>query len=82
MIDLDALDNDPWPTIPVKKKDLRSLAFALESMERDLKVVMMDAKVFYETLAMIAAQNQEPMARDMARRVLGMEPVKDTGLII
>ena len=32
IIDLDALDNDPWPTIPVKKDDLRALAAALGTL--------------------------------------------------
>lgn len=82
MIDLDALDNDPWSTIPVKKKDLRMLANALESMERDLKVVMMDAKVFHAALSMIASQNEEPASREAARRVLGLKTEKQTGLII
>ena len=82
MIDLNALDNDPWPTIPVKKDDLRALARALHDMERDLRRVTEDANLFYETLIMMAEQNQEPKARAMARRTLGMDNQKDTGLII
>jgi len=82
MIDLDALDNDPWPTIPVKKEDLRALASALQSMEADLSKMTIDARRFYEALAMMASQNQEPLSRNMARRVLGMEPANHTGLII
>jgi hypothetical protein len=82
MINLDALDNDPWPTTPVKKEDLRALAHALENAERGLKVVMMDAKVFHAALTMIATQAEEPASRRAARRALGWEPVKDTGLIL
>jgi hypothetical protein len=82
MIDLNALDNDPWPTFPTKKDDLRALASALQGMEADLARVTKDASRFYEALLMMAIQNQEPLARNMARRVLGMEPVKDSGLII
>ena len=82
MIDLNALDNDPWSTTPVKKDDLRALAAALESMERELKNVMIDAKLLYETLGLIAAQNEEPLSRRVARRAIGLEPVKDSGLII
>jgi hypothetical protein len=82
MIDLNALDNDPWPTIPVKKDDLRMLANTLGSMERDLKSVMMDAKVFHAALSMIATQNEEPASRDAARRVLGWKTEKQTGLIL
>jgi len=70
MIDLNALDNDPWPTVPVNKDDLRALASALQGMERDLQRVTKDAQLFYETLSMIANQDQEPLARMMARRVL------------
>jgi hypothetical protein len=82
MIDLDALDNDPWSTTPVKKDDLRALAAALAGMERDLKQVMVEAKLFHATLTMIATQNEEQASRRAARRALGWEPVKDTGLII
>jgi len=82
MIDLDALDNDPWPTFPTKKDDLRALAAALQGMESDLRRMRIDAKRFYEALAMMANQNQEPLSRDMARRFLGMKPIRDTGLIL
>lgn len=82
MIDLNALDNDPWKTTPVQKDDLRALAAALQSMERDLSRVTKDASLFYETLIMIAQQNVEPKSAMMARRALGLEPVMDKGLII
>jgi len=82
MIDLNALDNDPWPTFPTKKDDLRALAEALKAMEHDLKQVMVEAKVFHATLTMIATQNEEQASRRAARRALGWEPVKDTGLIL
>lgn len=82
MIDLNALDNDPWPTIPVKKDDLRSLASALQGMERDLQAVMTDAKLFYAALSMIAEQSEEPQCRRVARQALGLEPKKQTGLIL
>ena len=72
MIDLNTLDNDPWPTIPVKKDDLRALAVALENMEADLRRVTADAKVYYIALNYLAKQDQEPKARNMARRALGI----------
>ena len=70
MIDLNALDNDPWPTIPVKKDDLRALAAALQSMEADLRRVSKDAGIYYETLSMLADQDQELKAKKMALRAL------------
>jgi hypothetical protein len=82
MIDLNALDNDPWPTTPVKKEDLRALAAAMQSLERDLKSVMMEAKMFHATLTMIATQNEEQASRLAARRALGWENQKQTGLIL
>ena len=82
MIDLNALDNDPWATFPAKKEDLRALASALQSMERDLKQVMMEAKVFHAALTMIATQNEEQASRVAARRALGWENQKQTGLIL
>jgi hypothetical protein len=82
MIDLNALDNDPWPTIPVNKDDLRALASALQSMEADLSRVTRDANEFYRALVFIAEQDIEPRARNMARRTLGMEPIKETGFIL
>jgi hypothetical protein len=82
MIDLNALDNDPWATIPVKKEDLRALAAAMQNMERELQNVMVDAKILYETLSVIAAQNEEPLSRRVARRALGLEQVKDSGFIL
>ena len=33
MIDLDAMNRDPWPTWPVNKEDLLRLASALQEME-------------------------------------------------
>ena len=82
MIDLNTLDNDPWPTIPVKKDDLRALAAALESMERDLRRVTADANRFYETLALMVHQTEEPKAQTMARRALGLEKTKKNGFIL
>jgi len=82
MIDLNALDNDPWSTTPVKKDDLRALAAALAGMERDLKQVMVEAKLFHATLTMIATQNEEQASRLAARRALGWENQKQTGLIL
>jgi len=70
MIDLNALDNDPWPTIPVNKDDLRALAAALHRMERDLHRVTQDAGRFYNTLIIIADQNVELRAKQMAQRAL------------
>ena len=70
MIDLNALDNDPWPTFPTNKDDLRALAKALQEMERDLWRVRQDAGNFYNTLIMIANQDVEPRAKAMAQRAL------------
>lgn len=82
MIDLNALDNDPWPTIPVNKDDLRALASALQSMEADLARVTKDASQFYQALVFIAGQDMEFRSRNLARRTLGLEPAKDTGFIL
>lgn len=73
MIDLNALDNDPWPTTPVKKDDLRALASALQSMEADLARVTKDASQFYQALIMIAGQDMEIRSRNLARRTLKLE---------
>jgi len=79
MIDLNALDNDPWPTIPVKKEDLRALASALQSMEADLRRVTNDAQGFHLALNFLALQEEEPKAREMARRALGIHYDKFKG---
>jgi hypothetical protein len=67
MIDLNALDNDPWPTIPVKKDDLRALAAALQKMERDLHRITQDAGRFYNVLVDISKQGTEPHSQKMAK---------------
>lgn len=67
MIDLNALDNDPWKTIPVQKDDLRALASALVKMERDLHRVTQDAGRFYNALVQISNQNEEPRAKMIAQ---------------
>ena len=82
MIDLNALDNDPWPTIPTKKDDLRALAEALKAMERDLARISAIARQYHQSLMIIARQNEEPLSRGVAERTLGMAPTKNTGLII
>jgi hypothetical protein len=82
MIDLKALDNDPWSTTPVKKDDLRALAAALQSMEADLLRVSKDANDFYNALTMIAGQDMEFRSRNLARRTLGLEPTTNTDLIL
>jgi hypothetical protein len=76
MIDLNALDNDPWSTTPVKKDDLRALASALQNMEADLARVSKDANHFYNALTMIAGQDMELRSRNLARRTLALE-IKD-----
>ena len=70
MIDMNALDNDPWSTFPTKKEDLRKLADALRAMEQELSLRTVAFNRLYDTLLAIADQNTEPMARDMARRAL------------
>ena len=35
MINIYAMDMDPWPTWPVKKEDIRNLANALKTIEED-----------------------------------------------
>jgi hypothetical protein len=82
MIDLNELDNDPWPTIPVKKDDLRALASALQAMEADLARVTKDASHFYQALIFIAGQDMEFRSRNLARRTLGLEPQTNTDLIL
>ena len=70
MIDLKALDNDPWPTFPTRKEDLRALADALRAMEEELRVRTFACNRMYDTLAIIATQEQEPKSRNMARQAL------------
>ncbi|KPK13972.1 MAG: hypothetical protein AMJ56_00560 [Anaerolineae bacterium SG8_19] len=82
MIDLNALDNDPWSTIPVNKDDLRALASALQSMEADLARVTKDASHFYQALVFISGQDMELRSRNLARRTLGLEPQANTDLIL
>ena len=82
MIDLNALDNDPWPTTPVKKDDLRALASALQAMERDLAHISAIARQYHQSLMIIARQNEEPLSRGVAERTLGVSPTENTGLIL
>jgi hypothetical protein len=82
MIDLNALDNDPWPTFPTKKDDLRALAEALKAMEKDLAYISAIARQYHQSLMIIARQNEEPLSRGVAERILGVAPTKDTGLIL
>jgi hypothetical protein len=72
MIDLNALDNDPWSTFPTKKDDLRALAEALKAMERDLARISAIARQHHQSLMIIARQNEEPFSRGVAERTLGM----------
>jgi hypothetical protein len=67
MIDLNALDNDPWPTFPTKKDDLRALASALQAMEADLRRVTQDAGRFYNVLVDVSNQGTEPHSQKMAK---------------
>jgi len=82
MIDLNALDNDPWPTFPTKKDDLRALAEALKAMEKDLAYISAITRQYHQSLMIIARQNEEPLSRGVAERTLGVAPTKDTGLIL
>jgi len=81
MIDLNALDNDPWSTFPTKKDDLRALAEALKAMERDLARISAIARQYHQSLMVIARQNEEPFSRGVAERTLGMAPTQDTGVM-
>jgi hypothetical protein len=74
MIDLKALDNDPWSTFPTKKDDLRALAEALKEMEKELSQISAIARQYHMSLAMISSQNEEQWSRGVAERALG--PVK------
>jgi len=79
MIDLNALDNDPWSTFPTKKDDLRALAEALKAMERDLAYTSAIAQQYHQSLMMIARQNEEPISRGVAERTLGIHYDKFKG---
>lgn len=70
MIDLNALENDPFSTYPVHKEDLKQLAAALAAMEERLNLVTADAARFYDALLMMSEQNEEPKARTLSRRAL------------
>ena len=39
MIDLDAMNKDPWPTWPVDKKDLRGLVDEIERLRAALREI-------------------------------------------
>lgn len=70
MIDLNALDNDPWSTYPAKKEDLRKLADALRMMESELQHLSKAYNHLRDTLLMISNQDVEPKSSHMAYRAL------------
>jgi cell shape-determining protein MreC len=70
MIDLKTLDNDPWPTIPVKKNDLRELAKALRFMDGELERLAKQYNRLRDTLMIISGQELEPKSALMAYRAL------------
>lgn len=70
MIDMNELDNDPWPTFPVKKEDLRKLADALRMMESELQHLGKAYNRLRDTLVMISNQDVEPKSSLMAYRAL------------
>jgi hypothetical protein len=74
MIDLNALDNDPWSTFPTKKDDLRALAEALKEMEKELSHISAIARHYHQSLVLISRQSEEQWSRGVAERALG--PVK------
>jgi hypothetical protein len=70
MIDLNALDNDPWSTFPAKKEDLRSLAQALKFMDYELQHLATQYNRLRDTLVIISGQEVEPKSALMAYRAL------------
>ena len=70
MIDLNALDNDPWPTFPAKKEDLRSLAQALKFMDYELQRLATQYNRLHDTLVIISGQEVEPKSALMAYEAL------------
>ena len=56
MIDLYAMNKDPWPTWPVKKEDIRDLANALKTIEEDNRQLVMYLKQATDKIADLKEQ--------------------------
>lgn len=73
MIDLDAMERDPWSTWPVQKDDIRRLGVALERSERIIALQSALLQEWEKTLHAIA--ESEPLIlpselRKLAQRAL------------
>ena len=47
MVDLDAMDADPWPTWPVDKNELRGLVDEIEQVRAELVVARRNVTFYY-----------------------------------
>ena len=77
MIDLKALDNDPWSTFPAKKKDILTLAKALhdlvETQERLLQELKEDVVLIKELTKqrddlLVLCEHQDRILTDIGLR--------------
>jgi hypothetical protein len=56
VIDLHAMNRDPWPTWPVKKEDIRNLANALRTVEADNRQLVVYLKQATDKIADLKEQ--------------------------
>ena len=70
MVELPELDNDPWPTFPIKKDLLRKIVALLEQTNRDRNMYAIAFDQLYGSLKLIAEQEEESEARKIARDAL------------
>jgi hypothetical protein len=70
MVELPELDSDPWPTFPIKKDLLRKLVALLEQTNRDRNMYAIAFGQLYDSLKLIAEQEEESEARKIARDAL------------
>jgi len=70
MINLSALNNDPWSTIPVKKDDLRNTAKFLEFAKKEAKMYEAAFNVLCDVMEEIARQKDEPKSQKLAQDAL------------
>ena len=70
MVELPELDNDPWPTIPIKKDVLCELVELLAAANRKRSMYYAAYDQLYGSLKLIAEQEEESEARKIARDAL------------
>jgi hypothetical protein len=83
MIDLDAMNKDPWPTWPVDKNELRGLVDDIERL-REVVLLGVNARkcqvIYFKTRnrdALLVSKNAERAFDDAARALLEGEASDD-----